>query len=376
MKVLLACAMYPPSRAYGGPATVAFQHASALIARGHEVHVLTTNVRTLRPGEFIPLGHAIEGGVHVHRLPARVVSGHPTGILPSGISRWFAAHANGFDVVHVHFAREIFPVQVVNAARKAGLPVAVQPHGMLNRISGPRAALDKLVVRRLLRQVDAVFCLQQHEQSVIQRIQPAAKVRILPNGLALGTNAPTWALERMKDGHVLFLSRFHSRKRPIAFVEMAAEVARSRPAARFLMAGPDGGLLEATRKRATTLGISSRCDVVGEVADPLAQYAAAAVYVLPSIDEPFPMAVLEALAVGTPTIVTTTNHVGRFLEERGACIVSAPDPASLAADVDRVLSDPALARSLSDNGRAVIRDDLSIASIARKLEVTYDALRQ
>jgi glycosyltransferase involved in cell wall biosynthesis len=97
--------------------------------------------------------------------------------------------------------------------------------------------------------------------------------------------------------------------------------------------------------------------------------ARAGVFVLPSIDEPFPMAVLEALSVGLPCVLTQSCGVAAQLSSRGAAMV-VPDgrPDEIARAVATVLDDEAVWRRMSAASIAVCTDDLSEPVLGRRLE--------
>ncbi len=101
--------------------------------------------------------------------------------------------------------------------------------------------------------------------------------------------------------------------------------------------------------------------------------AKATVFVLPSVDEPFPMTVLEALSVGTPTVVTDSCHIAADLEARGAVAVSTAPASQLAEAVFDLLNDPGRRALMGDAGRAAIRDAYGIGPVVDELEIAYAA---
>jgi glycosyltransferase involved in cell wall biosynthesis len=127
---------------------------------------------------------------------------------------------------------------------------------------------------------------------------------------------------------VSYIARFQERKRPGDLVRAFGAVLEARPDARLVLAGPDEGELAATLNLVSTLGLQGAVEYVGAlnhdgVLDLLRRSSA---YVLPAVDEPFPMSVLEALSVGVPTVVTTSNGLAGDIQQAGAGrVVGGPD---------------------------------------------------
>ena len=94
-------------------------------------------------------------------------------------------------------------------------------------------------------------------------------------------------------------------------------------------------------------------------------------YVLPSVNEPFPMTVLEALSLGVPTVVTDTCFIAPMLEKNGAAVVSGPQPEVLAESVEAILREPGLAENLSRMGRRLAQTQFSSERVVDRLENYY-----
>ena len=87
------------------------------------------------------------------------------------------------------------------------------------------------------------------------------------------------------------------------------------------------------------------------------------------------MSVLEALAVGTPTIITRSNGLARTLEEHHAAVVIDESPEALAEAIRELAGSTSRRRQLSMAGQQVIRSTFSAAAVASRLEQLYTARR-
>ncbi len=144
---------------------------------------------------------------------------------------------------------------------------------------------------------------------------------------------------------ILFLGRLTVQKNPWQFLEIARIVHGRKPDARFVMAG-DGPMLASLVDRACKLGLQENFLFAGKVSTPEAEalYAAADCFVMPSLSEPFGLVALEAIAHGTPVIVSKQSGVAEVLSH--AFKVDYWDTALMADCVLTILREEPLARQL------------------------------
>ncbi|MGW0364207.1 glycosyltransferase [Streptomyces sp. NPDC002990] len=367
MRVLHAVTLHSPSHAFGGPVRVALNLAKGLRARGHEARLLAL-------GEgFDPWPSRVEG-VPAKLFPARR-------LLPLGFSGMTSpallASAGRLvreaDLVHVHLARDLVTLPVALAALRAGKPLVLQTHGMVDPSEKLLAkVLDAVAVRRLLRGADAVLYLTAHERDALDAVAgaPLAGALRLVNGTPAQEERPAPA----GPPRILYSARLQARKRPVDFVDAAPAVLAAHPDARFVVAGPDEGELGAVRARVAALGLSDRFAVPGALssAEVLAELRRAHVYVLPSVEEPFPMSVLEALSVGVPSVVTHSNGLARDIAAAGAGLAVDPGPAGVAAAVLALL-DPAANATASRSARELAAGSFSMDAVLDTLIPVYES---
>jgi glycosyltransferase involved in cell wall biosynthesis len=175
-----------------------------------------------------------------------------------------------------------------------------------------------------------------------------ARIRVVYNGApARGAVSDTPPLPRPL---VLFLGRVTLQKGPEYFLEAARRVLEVVPGAHFVMAGT-GDLLPRMIERAAELGIARHVSFAGFVDRERAArlYAAADVFVMPSVSEPFGIVPLEAMTHGVPVIVSRQSGVSEVLANALKC-----DPwevERMASLIASALRYPALAQVLEERGR-------------------------
>ncbi|GLX20482.1 glycosyltransferase [Streptomyces lavendulae] len=370
MKVLHAVTLHSPSHAFGGPVRVALNLAGGLRARGHEARLLAL-------GEgFDPWPTSVEG-VPAKLFPARRLlplgfSGMTSPALLASASRL----VREADVVHVHLARDLVTLPLALAALRAGKPLVLQTHGMVDPSERLLAkVLDAVAVRRLLRGADAVLYLTPHEREGLDAVvgSPLARAVRLVNGTPAQEERPPLA----GPPRILYSARLQARKRPVDFVDAAPAVLAAHPDAEFVVAGPDEGELAAVRARIAALGLTDRFTVPGALstAEVLTELRRAHVYVLPSVDEPFPMSVLEALAVGVPPVVTHSNGLAREVAAAGAGLAVEPGPGPVAEAVLALLA-PAANAGASAAARELAAGSFSMDAVLDTLLGVYEDIRR
>ncbi|MCY0927662.1 glycosyltransferase [Streptomyces sp. H27-H1] len=367
MRVLHAVTLHSPTHAFGGPVRVALNLAKGLRSRGHEASLLA-----LGEGFPDPWPTSVEG-VPAKLYPARrLLPLGFSGITSPALLASAGRLVRGADVVHVHLARDLVTLPVALAALRARKPLVLQTHGMVDP-SGKALAkvLDAVAVRRLLRGADAVLYLTPHESEGLEAVVGGP----LPRSVRLVNGTPAQEERPAPAGppRILYSARLQARKRPVDFVDAAPAVLAAHPDAQFVLAGPDEGELAAVRARITELGLSDRFTVPGALsgAEVLTELRRAHVYVLPSVDEPFPMSVLEALSVGVPSVVTHSNGLARDIAAAGAGRAVEPGPSGVAEAVLSLL-DPEQNAAASKSARELAASAFSMDAVLDTLLPVYE----
>lgn len=364
MRILAVVSIVSPDGAYGGPTRVALNQAQALTDRGHEV-VVAAGTR----GYVEPPDRA--NGVPLRLFP--VVTTVPgagfAGLSSPGLARWLIRVLREVDVVHVHLARDLLTLPSAAAALMLHVPYVVQTHGMIDPSERFTAhLLDAVATRRVLRGASSVLYLTDGESADLRVVNrgPLPLVQV-PNGVP----EPAVTLAPTDPPEVLFLARLAARKRPMLFVEMARQLTRSFPDARFTLVGPDEGEGPAVEAAIQRTG-AARWE--GPVAPDrsLERMAKSSIYVLPAVDEPFGMTVAEAMSLGLPVVVTDSCGLAPLVAEHDCGIVVASDSLDELSDAVRaLLGDRQRCARLGSNGRRVTRELMTMDAIAEKLERLY-----
>ncbi|GAB3127613.1 glycosyltransferase [Tsukamurella serpentis] len=372
LRILSVVTLVSPDGAFGGPLSVAINQARALRAAGHEV-VLAAGATgyDTAPTEI--------SGVPARLFPAHRVLPIPgyAAMRARGLNRWLRGVVSGFDVVHVHLARDLVTMPAAIAVRRAGVPYVVQTHGMIIAGSNPAfGPIDRIWTRSVVGDARAAYCLDQREADDLRAVlgPTSARVRLLRNGI-LADERDTAV--RPLPPEVLFLARLHPRKGAGVFAAAALELLRRGVQARFRVAGPEEG----AESEVDALVSVARSEGFGE--DRLrreppvppeqvpARMAGAAVFVAPAVREPFGMTIVEALSVGTPVVVSDDGGLADFVRRTDCGRVVEVGVGTVADAIGDLLADPDAAAACGRRGRAAVQAQYGMDGIVADLVATY-----
>lgn len=298
------------------------------------------------------------------------------GVSPP-MRRWLEEQAGSgkADIIHNHSLWMMPNVYPGRACRKGSSRLVVSPRGTLSRWALGRNRLQKQIFWKLLQRPAVASAACFHATAVseyedIRRIGFRQPVCILPNGI---DPAP---LEKKPGGgrrQLLFLGRIHPVKGVDILLHAWQAVERRFPDWELHVAGPDnGGYLDEMRALAALLRLE-RIMFCGPLYgdDKRKAYAEASLFVLPSYSENFGMTVAEALAAGTPAIVTHGAPWAGLMEQgAGWWIEHGVDP--LVACLDRaLLVSPERLEEMGRAGREWMRRDFSWERIGIQFLETY-----
>ena len=352
-------AHYTDTSEWGGAENAMLQLATAL-DRQHWRSVILYHPE---PGLGRLAKDAASAGIEVCPLPSlRGVSS--LGRL-AGASRLLCRRK--IALVHAHLNWSLACSGGLLAAAAAALPVVATVH--LWGESAPHPLL-RLIARATVSHHIAV------SGEIAQRLRceyrlPADRVTVVHNGVQLTPPHDIFLEAPLDNGLsrplVLTVARLESQKGLRYLVAAADQV----PNATFLIAG-DGPERPVLEKQIAGLGLEARVTLLGHRSDVPALLACCDVFVLPSLHEGLPLAILEAMNSGVPVVATAVGGIPEAIRhEQTGLLVPAADPRALAAAVQRIIDEPRLSSRLSESARWEVSERFSIAAMARGAERVY-----
>lgn len=366
MRILQVLTLVSANGAYGGPVAVAVGQTQALAELGHDVTLLAGwdgNAELDVPKVDVQLFKARQA------VPGTGFAG----LCSPGVWREVKRRAAEADVVHVHLGRDMVSLPAAFVADSSGQPLVVQTHGMVrNDLRFKARVVDALLTRRVLQHSAAQLVLTDEEEADAPIVAGRSlnTVRVA-NGVLIPDLCATWDGTSVPE--VVYCARLHIRKRPVSFVEMAASFLEAGGVGRFTMYGPDEGELPAVMAAIDAHGLGANVRYLGALApaDVLPRLSVAQAYVLPSVNEPFPMSLLEAMSLALPAIITDSTGVSAAFDSSGAAEVTDGTPEAMAQALREVLASKSAWQARSSRARQAIAQSYQAESVARHLEEVY-----
>jgi glycosyltransferase involved in cell wall biosynthesis len=366
----------------GGPSQAAIEMVNALRLRHVDASILTTNDDCESLLTDLPIGGWTSYcGVPVLAFPRwnppiRVLKEY---IFSSRLNRWFPGNIRNFDIIHVHALFSYPSTVAMMHARRARIPYLLRTIGQLSPWSLAQSKLRKQLMLKLVerRNLDSAsllhFTTTRERDECFTAFGQSFPSLVLPLGVRLPSPLP--AIKSKSDGlRLLFLSRLHPKKQLEVLLKGLALFQSDNPQAIWqldIAGAGEPAYLASLQKLAAQLNLSHRCrwlgHVQGDAKTSLLQQADW--FLLPSAAENFGIAVVEAMAAGTPVIVSPQVAVADLIVAAGAGLVCPSDPASICKILITHYQGPTSAMRMA--ARSLAESTFSWGSVADQLETHY-----
>ena len=338
---------------YGGSGIVGSELGKELAQRGHTVHFISSAL----PTRLTELNERVR--FHEVEMMSYPLFEHQPYTLALATKMATVAQEENLDLLHVHYAiphsiSAILARESLKPQRK--LPVITTLHGTdITLVGADRSYLP--ITRYGIVQSDGVTAISNYLKDATHEIFHVDNVKVIPNFVCQYDYArqPGDELRRSlapnNEPLLAHVSNFRPVKRPVDCIEILARVLKQGVNTRLVMVG-DGSERTNCEHRARCLGILDRCSFVGKQPRIVDYLSVADVLLLPSEQESFGLAALEAMACEVPVIssrvggipeVVTDGETG-FLSEVG-------DVQKMAADAAKLLSDEQLRHEMGSKAR-------------------------
>jgi L-malate glycosyltransferase len=360
----------------GGSGIVATELGKRLASRGHSVHILSSDT-PFRLGDYQP-------GLCFHRVqtPSYPLFREPQYLLSLANKIVEVARDERLDIVHAHYAvphatAAYLGRQILASTHPAVPRVITTLHGTDITLLGSDRSYSETVA----------FCIQQSDgvtavseslrRDTIRELGVTRDIRVVPNFLDCSATTrrevPSLRTRLAPRGEKLLIhvSNFRPVKRITTVVEVFARV-RQRVASRLIMVG-DGPELSGAQRLARSLGVAENIEFLGEQDQVVPLLSAADVFLLPSAQESFGLAALEAMACEVPVVASRVGGLPEVVEDgTSGFLHELDDLEGMAASIVRLLTDDPLHRRAAAAARKAAQDRFCDSKIVPLYEAYYE----
>jgi glycosyltransferase involved in cell wall biosynthesis len=354
------------ARTYGGGERHFVDLTRGLAARGHEIFVAYRPTSEWKHElDFLP-----------RERHFRVSIRNSFGILSAMRIADFIRE-NRIEIVHAHVARDYIPASI--AAMASSAKFVLTRHLML-----PLKPFNRFA----LKNVSKTIAVSDGVAAELKKLFPRDKIAVIHNGIDV-EGRKIANRDELRDEFRSFhgipldvplvgtLGELKALKGQREFVLAAAEVAKQSPECRFVVVGRDHSIDKKFRRDLKRLvgvmGLKDKFLWLDWLEDTRPFYSAIDVFVSPSRSESFGLAMLEAMAGGTPLIATETEGAMQLLGINGD-LVPIEDPVALAKAVVNVIDDKNLEQELSAFGIERARSMFDVNRMITETEQLYEQL--
>jgi glycosyltransferase involved in cell wall biosynthesis len=282
-------------------------------------------------------------------------------------------------VFHAHLSWPLAARYALASAVAARIPAVVATFHLFP--PAPLSRLARLQMRLLAPRVGRAVAVSQAIATSLRAVLhwPEGKIEVIRNGVPIERfrRLPDPELRRMLDGGsgdfvVLTTARLDPQKGLDVLLRAAAAVHD----VRFAIAGA-GPLRTRLEQEAAMLGLGERVLFLGHRPDVPALLAASDVFVLPSLFEGTPLALLEAMAAGKPVVASAIAGTDEIVEDgETGLLFPAGDAIALANALRRLVAQPGLRAELAAAGHRKAEAVFSAASSSEHVVAVYEQLLQ
>ena len=370
----------------GGSSVAAIEMVQALLQAGTNIEIATTNDDCENVLD-VELGKLVQ---HQH-VPVRFFARFSPPInslrefqLSLSFANWLRKNIDQYDVVHVHALFSFCSSFAMWLARKRGIPYIAHPIGLLERWPLQQSQLKKRLYLKLLesnniRQAGSVHFTAESEKQQALEVFPELKHDIIPLGIHMPTQISDAASKLRQHFQlderkpiILFLSRIHPKKGLELLLEA---LAKNSGTAQLLIAGDgDAGYIDQLKQLVEKHDLQRNVRFLGFVrgTEKNLLLQGADLFALTSYSENFGIVVIEALAAGTPVLLTRPVALSAAVEESKVGYLADTNPASVNAALTRALEDINKGIKYGHQAKAYVERNHHWPTIGRQLSVMYE----
>jgi N-acetyl-alpha-D-glucosaminyl L-malate synthase BshA len=361
----------------GGSGIVATELAKSLAARGHDVHVLSTDP-PFRFGSYQP-------GLTFHRVhtPAYPLFREPQYVLALASRIVHVAREVGLDIIHAHYAvphatAAYLAKQILSRSEEGRVPCVITTlHGTDITLVGSDHSYAETVAFSIDESDGVTAVSESLREDTYRTLAVRNGITVIPNFLDCDVyhRVPEAALRARYcpagcEKLVIHVSNFRPVKRVPAVVEVFARIIKT-VKARLLLVG-DGPDLAQALDTAKSLGIAKHVEALGEQDQIIPLLSVSDVFLMPSAQESFGLAALEAMACEVPVVASRVGGLHEVIDHGVTGFLHEPaDLDGMAESAVALLTNDELHARVASESRKSVRKRFCRDLIVPQYEAFY-----
>jgi N-acetyl-alpha-D-glucosaminyl L-malate synthase BshA len=362
----------------GGSGVVATELGKALALRGHQVHFVSTET-PFRLGEF-------QAGLTFHQVltPTYPLFREPQYLLTLANKLVQVSRQYELDVIHAHYAvphatAAFLAQQVLASGGNGRVPrVVTTLHGTDITLVGSDPSYSEIVAFSIEQSNRVTAVSESLRCSTLAELGVTRSIEVIPNFLDCGIHRKLARPElrrRFTGGDpatkiVVHISNFRPVKRIDAVLRIFDRIRQQVPS-RLLLVG-DGPELGPAYRLARELGISPLVHAVGAQEEVLPLLSISDVFLLPSAQESFGLAALEAMACEVPVVASRVGGIPEVIDDGTTGFLHPMDALDdMAASAVTLLTDDALHRRMAEAACRRVREHFCAERVVPMYERCY-----
>jgi N-acetyl-alpha-D-glucosaminyl L-malate synthase BshA len=365
----------------GGSGIVATELARQLVRRGHEVHLLSSEI----PFRL----RADSGGIVFHAVgtPDYPLFREPQYVISLATRIVQVARERQLDIIHAHYAvphatAAYLAREILRTECGGRVPAVITTlHGTDITLVGTDPSYAE-TVRFSIDRSDAVTAVSASLRAdTIERLQAVSPIRVIPNFLDCDRFKRVFDAglrERLcpagqYDALVVHLSNFRPVKRVNAVVGVFRRI-RERVRARLVLAGEGPDSLK-VQNEVEAYDLGRDVEILPPQEDVVPLLSVADLFLLPSLQESFGLAALEAMACEVPVVASRVGGIPEVIDDGVTGVLHPPDDLDAMADsAVHLLTDRAAHQSMAREGRWAANYRFCVSEVVPLYEALYREL--
>lgn len=289
---------------------------------------------------------------------------------------------HGIEIVHTHGYKANF--YGLMATQFTSIPGMATCHPWTETDYSMKARLYTFLDKLWLKRMKRIIAISDDVKQQLRTGEGKSRIDVIPNGIDLSRfngelqNSALHEQLGFESSNIIIgtVGRLVPEKGYSYLLQSAARICASHPQVRLIIVG-DGPLRTHLTQQAASLDLGSKVSFLGIREDTPALLAMMDIFVMSSTSEGLPMALLEAMASGTPIVATRVGAIPHLIKHHDSGLLVPPENVQVLADaVEQLIRNRQKAQKMGERAREAVYLNYSSTQMTRRYIEHYEQLLQ